>query len=260
MLVFNDESLWAIRYPEKESNDAEILPIRSGLGCTSRAGVILCGKYPIAATAAGITRLKFSASDTDFCQPEILSTGIREKLGKEFLENAILFWDEFRQELWVRNPSDSEGTVWICDPERELWVRFDHVPAKRFTRFRGSLGFADNTALYSFDEGELTDDGSIFSAEYLSHFLDLSSQTGTPKRSLRLSVTSHHEDNALSTSVETERGAKTLSLHTSSPYSNQPTRICRRMSPGRFRFLQYQIRYVGQGRCRIYSYSITANP
>jgi hypothetical protein len=32
------------------------------------------------------------------------------------------------------------------------------------------------------------------------------------------------------------------------------------MSPGRFRFLQYQIRYVGQGRCRIYSYSITANP
>ena len=260
MLVFNDESIWAIRYPEKDSNDAEILPIRSGLGCTSRAGVTLCGKYPIAATAAGITRLKFSASDPDFCQPEILSTGIREKLGKEFLENAILFWDEFRQELWVRDPSDSAGTVWICDPERELWVRFDHIPANRFFRLRGDLGFADSNGIYYFDEEELTDNGKVFSGEYLSHFLDVTSPTGAPKRSIRLSLATLHDEDSLSTRIETERGDYTLKLRSDTPFSENPVHFSKRVSMGRFRFLQYLITSVGQSRCRIYSYSITANP
>ena len=260
MLVFNDESLWAIRYPEKDSDDAEILPIRSGLGCTSRRGVTLCGKYPIAATAAGITRLKFSASDTDFCQPEILSTGIREKFGKEFLENAILFWDEFRQELWVRDPSDSVGNVWICDPEREIWVRFDRIPAKQFFRFGGALSFADSNGIYYFDEEEMTDNGKIISAEYLSHFLDLTSPKDAPKRSIRLCAVSQNDEDSLSTRIETERGDYTIKLRSGAPPTDKPVHFSRRMSMGRFRFLKYLITSVGQSRCRIYSYSITANP
>ena len=259
MLVFNDESVWSIGYPSSLSDDAEILPVRAGLGCTANGGVILGGKYPIAVTQAGIARLKFSGYDLDYCQPEILSAGIRNRFDKDFLRRAVLFWDKFRQELWVRDPNDSAGSAWICDPERDVWFRFDDVPAKRFFPFEGNVGFADETDLYCFEESLETDNGRDFTAEYLSHALD-SSRLSPPRRSLRLSVVAEKAEDALFTQIRTDRATKTLALSAQTPSPSVPTRFDRRLAMGRFHILQYLIVAAGQSRCRIYSYSLAANP
>jgi hypothetical protein len=258
MLVFNDESIWAIRYPEAESDDTEIFPIRAGLGCSSRGGVVLCGKYPVALTPAGIARLKFPTSNPDYCEVELLSSAIHERLGGDFLQNAVLFWDEFRQELWVRNPNDSDGTVWICDPERDIWFRFDGIAAKWFFLLNGNIGFADMTSIYYFQEDVMLDNGTAFSAEYRSHYFDFA-RLSAPSRSLRLSAVTENNGDSLSTCIQTDRGAKTLQLGTASAEAT-PISFDRRMEMGRFRLLQFLITAKGQSRCRIYSYSIAANP
>lgn len=259
MLVFNDDSIWSVRYPEAESNEAEIFPIRSGLGCASKGGVAMCGKYPIAATAAGIARLKFSSSDPDYCQPEILSADIRKRLDKDYLQNAILFWDEARQELWVRNPNDSVGYVWIFDPERGVCYLFDNIRARRFFLFEGCVGFSDSSGnVYYLDEATATDVGRPFTAEYLSHFQDLS-RMGAPRRSLRLSIVAENDGSGIVVNLLTDRGTKSLTF-TASQDSSAPVCFNRRLAMGRFRFLQYHIVATGKIRSRIYSLSIAANP
>ena len=262
MLVFNDESLWTIRHTdgEESEDDLEILPIRAGLGCASSGGVVLGGRYPIAATRAGIARLKFSTSNPNLCEPEILSSRIRNQLSREFLQRATLFWDEFRQELWAKDPSDSAGSVWICDPDRDAWFRFDGIRAKRFFLLDGNVGFAEERALCHFDEGTNTDNGEQIVAVYQSHYLDLCG-TGAPRRSIRVSVVTQHDRGELSTVIRTDRDTKEIPfLSASAASSSEPVRYERRLAMGRFRLLQCTIGAYGESRCRIYSLSITANP
>ena len=259
MLVFNDDSIWSVRYPEADSDEAEIFPVRSGLGCTSRNGVMMCGKYPIAATGAGIARLKFSSTDPDYCQPEILSANIREKLGREFLENAMLFWDESRQELWVRDPNDSAGSVWICAPERGIWFRFDNLFARSFFPLEGGIGFTEYQAVCVFDEQALNDGGAAITAEYRSHDLAIA-PVGAPRRSLRVSMVAQHHDNRIVANIQTDRGSCMLKLRGQAADSGSLTFYNRRATMGRFRFLQFVIAASNQKRSRIYSFSITANP
>ena len=259
MLVFNDESLWAIHYTEEGAeDDMEILPIRAGLGCASSDGVVLGGRYPIAATRAGIARLKFSTSNPNLCEPEILSAGIRNQHSREFLQNATLFWDEFRQELWAKDPSDSAGTVWICDPERDIWFCFNGIRAKRFFTLDGNIGFAEEYALCHFDEGTNTDNGEIFSAIYQSHFCDLSA-FGAPRRTLRVSVLTQNDKGRLASLIETDRGVKPIKFRSNSNTSDL-VHFERRLAMGRFRLLRYSFEIIGESRCRIYSLSIATNP
>ena len=259
MLVFSDESMWAIRYPEDHSNDAEIYPLRAGLGCTTPGGVVLGGKYPIVSTSAGVARLKFSASDPDFCETEILSSNIRNSLTQDYLQYAILFWDEFRQELWVRNILDPSGSVYIYAPERDVWFRFDNIHATRFFMLDGAIGFTNETAIFSFAETQKTDSGSVITAVYASHFLDLS-RMSAPRRSIRLSVVTQDDGNTLTTQIQTERASKAIQLRASTTTSGIPIRFDRRLAMGRFHILRYVISSGGQSRCRIFSYSIAANP
>jgi len=257
MLALSDESIWAISYPDASSNDADIFPIRAGLGCSSRGGVTLCGKYPVAVTPAGIARLKFSSSDPDYCEAEILSVDLRERFDEQFLKNAILFWDTSRQELWVRDPSDSAGTVWICDPERSVWFRFDGIHADDLFSLEGKISFTKGEEIFYLDESLETDNGVAFSAEYRSHNLAFASPH-TPKRSIRLSLIAENGGDGLSTRIRTERGEKELPLPSQSA-PNTPVFYDRRLAMGRFRLLQFSITSEGVSRCRILSYSIAAN-
>ncbi len=257
MLVMNDESIWAIRYPDKDSNDAEIFPIRAGLGCASRRGAILGGKYPIVATSAGIARLKFSASDPDYCQTEILSANIRRRMNAEFLKSAVLFWEESRQELWVRNPNDTENSVWICKPDEDTWFRFDDIQARFFFRFDGMIGFADWDGVCYFEESLETDNGIPFLAEYESHFITFP-HLHPPMRSLRVSIVAKVDTTGLAARIHTERTSKLFYLRDSQP-SISPVCYDRRLALGRFRLLQYTITSPGRGRCRVHSISIASN-
>lgn len=256
MLVFNDEHIWTIRYPDN-SDEAEMLPIRSSLGCSSENGVLVCEEYPIVVSEGGILRLRFYDNNPNFCETASISRTIEEHFDSEFLQNVILFWHKAKNQLWVRNTEESSGLVWIYDFERKLWFCFDGIIANRFFEMNGSVGFStDGGAICIFDEELNTDEGRAFSAYYQSHYLAFSTPEFA-KRALRLSLCAQSNGGVLSAEVETERGKKVFSLPKS--LSASPSFYDRRMSMGRFRFLQFRLSSADAARCRIYSFSIAAN-
>lgn len=258
MLVMNDESAWTVHYPEADSNEVEILPVRAGLGCAARRGVTVAGKYPVAITPAGIARLKFSDADFEYCDVEILSAGLRERFDGQFLTHATLFWDPFHQELWVRDPNDSAGSVWIYNPEREVWSRFRDIPARFFFPFEGKVGFADEDGVSYFDDTLVTDNGQEIGAQYVSHFL-AAGDPRTPKRSLRVTLVAEGVGDPLTTTIGTGGRSREIRFDSSPESLDAPVCFDRRLAMGRFRLLQFTIRCVGMSRPRIYSYSIAAN-
>lgn len=257
MMVFNDEGVWAIQYPDENSDDAEIIPIPSGSGCTSQNGAVPCGESIVTVSADGIMQLGFAANSFDRCTQEVISDPIRNRLDHDFLSRAVLFLDTSRNELWVRDPRDEEGTVWIYALERKLWVRFDGIHANRFFSYRGLVGFStDDGEICFFDEAMDTDGGEVFSADYQSHYLGLSNLV-IPKRTMEFSLAAYTDGGSLTAFLKTERTQKSFVL--TADKSDTPTFFRRRLSQGRFRFLQFRLTAVGAARCRIYSFALAAN-
>lgn len=257
MLVFNDENIWAIRYLNDLEDDAEILLLRSALGCASENGVLIFGEHPIAVSDGGVVQLTIRPSDPNFCDTSILSRKIERRLSKEFLNSAILFWHRSKHQLWVRSTSDSDGLVWIFDPERDLWFCFDGIRANRFFEMEGKLGFAtDDGEICFFEEDLDSDDGKAFTAYYQSHHLAFSNPEFS-KRSVRFSLCSVNNGGALSTEIETERGKKQFEIR--SERGGIPLFFDRRLAMGRFRFLRFRLSSANVARCKIYSVSIAAN-
>ena len=257
MLVFNDENVWTIRYTGNETEDAEILPLRSGLGCASEKGVGMCGEFPVAISESGIVQLEFSSGNSDFCQTELISGEIEKRFDSTFLTRAILFWHRAKNELWLRDPLDTEGLVWIRDMERKLWFSFDGIHANRFFETDGSVGFStDDGNIFVFDETLDTDNGVAVSAYYQSHFLGFS-KPEFAKRAIRLSLCSQTKGSTVTALVETERAEKSFALNGKN--SDAPSFFDRRLAIGRFRFLRFRLSADGAARCRILLFSLAAN-
>lgn len=257
MLVFNDQNIWAIRYPSDTEEDAEILPIRAPVGCSSPGGVILCDGRPVAVSGGGILQLRFPSDDPNLCDTTAISNQIAERLSAELLRRAILFWNRTRNQLWVRDPLDSEGLVWIYDLERKLWFSYDGILANSFFEWDGKVYFStDGGDVCYFDEASDTDNGEPISAYYNSHYLAFS-HPEFPKRSLRFTLCAQTDGGSISARLKTERGEKTFSF--SDDAQQIPSFFDRRLAMGRFRFLQFQLSSSTTARCRIYSLSIAAN-
>lgn len=257
MLVFNSDGVWAIRYPDDEKDEAEILPIPAGPGCTSANGVVSCGDSLVVVSADGIVRLRFSAGDPDRCTLEVISSPIRGRLDGDFLSRAVLFRDTSRNELWMRDPNDQEGTVWIYDLERKLWIRFDGIRANLFFPYGDEVGFGtDSGEICFFDEAMDTDGGASFTADYQSHYLGFSNPA-IPKRTMEFSLSAHTEGGSVTTLLESERMQKSFLL--TAAERDAPVYLRRRLSMGRFRFLQFRLTAAGAARCRICSFALAAN-
>ena len=256
MLVFNDENVWGIRY-SANSDDPEVLPIRSAFGCASKNGVLPCGDFLATVSDGGILRMDIRGDNLDICETSPLSRSIERRLDAAFLKSAILFRNRSNNQLWVRDPKEASGLVWICDADRSRWFSYDGIRANRFYEIGGKVAFSTESGdICFFDENLDHDDGAPFSAFYQSHYLGFS-HPQLAKRSIRLSVCAKALGGALTAEVVTERGSKSFVLRKNT--GDVPAFYDRRLSMGRFRFLQFRLSASDAARCRIYSLSIAAN-
>ena len=257
MLVLNDQNIWAIRYSNYTDEEAEILPIRAPVGCSSPRGAILCDGRPVTAGDGGILQLRFPSDDPNLCDASPLSWQISERLSTELLHRAVLFWNRAHNQLWVRDPQDTEGLVWVFDLDRKLWFCYDGILANHFFEWDGKVWFSTDAGdVYFFDETSDTDCGKAFSAYYVSHYLALS-HPEFAKRSLRLSLFAQPNGGTITTRLKTERGEKSFLF--SDNALQIPSFFDRRLAMGRFRLLQFRLSTDDSARCRIYSLSIAAN-
>ena len=225
-------------------------PVLSDTGCSSRGAAVQIGNDSVVINERGVCRLHATSSDPDNFSIKNLSACLGEKWSRNICKSACLFWDNTKQELWVRDLSEQEqGLVWIWNAELNEWYCFDNIHANFFTVYNGRLLFGTTDRLCLFEDSRLTDDNATFDAYYQSGYLSFDS-AHTAKRSLRASICAALESSDLHVTLDTERSTHSFSCHGKN--DSAPSLFDVRVAPGRFRFLRYRITCTGKSASKIY--------
>lgn len=258
LLVFNDRTMWSLRYPSTDAEAPEILLLRTGVGCSSLGGAILCDSDVVTVQENGITRITFKANDPDMCEIESLSIPIANKLSSAMLTRAILLWQRSVGELWVRDPNDSLGTVWIYSKNRKSWYAYSGLNASCLFEGFGTVGFGTPSGrLCLMDETFDTDAGEPIDAWYESLYLE-PDWPEAPRRIGRACLCADPNGSELDLTLESENGKQRFTL-LGGTRNGAPTIFDCRLHLGRFRLLRYKLSAVGTSRCRIHYLSLLAN-
>ncbi len=229
-----------------KSDAVECYPLSLGMGCTAFGQALMLEGDPIVINEGGIFRLHANASSPDEFYPIALCEQMPFLQDQTFLTGAISIYDHAHGELWFRDPSDTEGLVWVCHPERKQWYCFDGIPAYSFVNLDGHVGFINEKKVFLFDEELTTDDGAPIVALYKSAFLGFSSPESV-KRSLRFTLCGFGAEASLE--FESERHSRNFVLFNT---GNQEVPVCldKRTRFGRFRHLRFCLRDTGTTRSR----------
>lgn len=257
MLVFNDQSLWAIRHTDDQSDDTLICLLHAGIGCCALRGAIPCGENTVVVQETGITRLSFRIANPDICTAELISADISEQLSLEQLRNTVLLWRKSANELWIRSTADTQGLVWIYSAGQESWVCYDGIQAVCLFEHQGEVGFGSASgAVYLTDEALDTDSGQPFEAWYQSNYLCFSLPEFS-KRAIRATLCADTGGGKLCLRLESERASHTFELEGKGVET--PELFDRRLTTGRFRLLRFRISSAGSARIRVYFLSLAAS-
>lgn len=258
LLIFNSRTMWALRYPTQDADIPTVLLLRTGIGCSSVGGALLCDSDVVTVQEIGITRIHFDPNDPDLCTTESLSVPIANKLSQAMLTRALLFWHRSMGELWVRDPNDSLGTVWIYSGNRKSWYAYAGLNATCLFGCFGTVGFGTSRGqLCLMNEESDTDMGEPIEAWYESLYLE-PEWPEAPRRIGRATLCADPESNELDFTVESEHERQRFTLLGSNK-SGAPCIFDCRLCLGRFRLLRYKLSAIGRARCRIHYLSLLAN-
>ncbi len=244
VLAFWDRGASVIR-PSPEGDTVECYPLSLDMGCTVPDLTLSQNGDPIIINEGGIFRLRQVTGEPDRFLPTLLSEGMAFVHSKSFRESAICTVDSAHGEFWFRDPGNSEGLVWVLNPETLQWYCFDGLFASLFYSVDGRLGFASDNRLCLFDDAITTDGGKPFEAIYQSGFLCFSSPESV-KRSLRVTLCGFGAEAMLE--LESERKSRHYSIL--APDSSYPVCMDHRARFGRFRHLRFCLRDNGTRRSR----------
>lgn len=102
-------------------------PIVGMEGCDSPASMTYFDGIAYIATAEGIWRLPLREG-----KGAIISTPLGDRMDSETSKSAMLYYNEYRDELLVRDTLTSSEWLYIYDPARKIWVCFSDIAAKGF--------------------------------------------------------------------------------------------------------------------------------
>ena len=257
ILVMSDEALWGLSPTREDTDEMALQLLRSGMGCTSDEGALLFDDTPVSIWHSGILGWSIKENDQTSCSATLLSADISDHMTPSLVRNAILFRNKRKNELWVRDITDSDGTVWIYSFPQKRWFTFDSIHANCFFELNGAVAFADkNGGVCVFDDALSADDGKSIHARYQSHYLCFS-RPEIMKRAIRAALCANDEGNSIQLTLETERTKKTFSIV--GRKTTAPAYFDRRLAIGRFRFLRYSFSASGVARSRIHFLHISAN-
>lgn len=255
MLIFHDAGVWVARHPNALRDDMEITLYQSGIGCAAQDGAVSCRGTPIVLTPAGIGKIGLFSSDSDICTLTLISTDVADRFSESVLQNSIMRWFERDGALWIRTPTDTDGTVWVTDQNGSCWIRYTGIVANGLIDCGGNPGFTtDDGRIAQFDEGLTTDDGVPFEASYLGAFLDFS-QPEDFKRAGYVSLCADSGGARIALAIENDSG--TVEETFTGTDQTVPEFFGTRFGNGRFRFLRCRVTVSGVARTRIYSLSVS---
>lgn len=225
-------------------------PVLSDLGSRAKGSAVRIGNDVIVLNERGVCRLHATASDPDSLSVKNLSERLGASWGRELSKSTLLFWDSVRQELWIRDPSETfDGIVWIWNAALDEWYCFDGIHASFFTFCKNKLLFGSQSELCIFENGLRTDGDEIFCAYYQSNYTGFDSPHAV-KRALRAAISATVTDSELQLDLETETVRQ--SFFPKAQNQVAPSLLDVRFSPGRFRFFRYRITCMGERASKIH--------
>lgn len=231
-------------------------PLLQGIGCCVEGVNLSPEGDPILLNERGVLQISSTASEPDMFSIKDLSAGLPEVKALCAKRQTTVFHDPAHGELWLRDPDDTRGLVWVLRLSGKEWYCFESIRATFFCRIDGMSGFADGEgSLLLFDDDLCSDEGEPIQAYFKTDHLSFSSPE-LPKRGLRVALCGE-ERGVTQLSLETERGTQNQLIAANG--SSSPDLIDVRSAPGRFRFLRVCVSDTGCSRARYHRLALYAN-
>lgn len=158
LLIFTETGAWMADSSACGVEDHPVLSINSRAGVISRGAEARLGNQPCTVGEAEIYRWLSTTDELDESNAYSISEPIKERLPKEFFENARVFADTRRDELLFCSPALGDS-IYVYQSARSAWVRFDGISADYFVDCGTDIGFMSGNSLYVFDEALTCDYG-----------------------------------------------------------------------------------------------------
>lgn len=255
ILAFHKTGAVSVNF-DPENDSISVYPLLRGIGCCVNGVDLSVEGEPIILNERGILQLSSTVSEPDVFSQKELSGGLSEI--KELCKNpnTAVFYDTAHGELWLRDPSNEKGTVWVMRLSTKQWYCFDAINATFFCNVDGSPAYADEFGnLFVFDDDLFTDGGIPITATLETEFLSLS-YPELSKRSLRVSLCGVGRG-TVNLTLETEKQSKTYAFPEDD--SPNPSLIDLRAALGRFRFVRVRISDHGWQRSQYHRLALYAN-
>lgn len=150
LLILTDGDAWIANSTTTGLEEFPVMSINSSIGCSSEQAVALIGNDPVSVGRQAIYRWTSDTDEYSECNAYSISEPISDMLDTFFYQNARVFYDKRRDEIWLSDPT-SDGCVWIFSPKKDAWFRFERISATDFFDADGEVGFSDGYSLYIFD-------------------------------------------------------------------------------------------------------------
>lgn len=255
LLVFTSDRIWNLSF-EKEGIQAT-LSMRD-MGCASSHGVIPYESGVLAAMNGGIYYLTASPARPEDLFPERISLGIDDKFPTSFTDNVEFLRNFADGEIWMRDPTDTDGNIWVWNNECKDWYRFTGIDATFFFKKSGNIGFASGSDLFLFGRAESTDNGSPIDAHYKSAYIDFGDPSSI-RRSLRAMLYASPSKSDAHVLLETEQGERSYQFKTPS-YAKKLQLHDIRMHTHRYRFLRFTLSTAASHPIEFYRLDIYSKP
>lgn len=161
--------------------DTPAMPINTGVGCLNPGGVALCENDPVTISRDGIYRWTANTDERDESSAVKISAPLGDLMNRTYRESAFIFNYREKSEMWIGNPEDGEGRVFVYNYRTGKWYCFTNIHAERFFVYDGRIGFCCGGNVYLLDESS-DDCGREINAVYESGYTDM----GRPERDKRI--------------------------------------------------------------------------
>lgn len=254
LLVFTSDRIWSLAF---EKGEIKTTLATHEIGCSSPYGVMVDRDSVLAAMDDGLYRISASPARQDDLFLERLSVDIDEKFPDGFTEKVILMRNFAGNEIWMRDPSNTDGEVWIWNTDAKDWYRYNAINASLFFKRKENIGFAQGNSLLLFHRSCSTDNGAPISARYKSTYLDFDA-ADSPYRSMRAFLYSSPGNN-YQVWFETEREERSYMLSASSS-AKTPKFDDMRIGTHRYRFLRFTLSMSANKPTEFYRLDIYSKP
>lgn len=160
LLVFTEGDTWMANTALTGSESFPLMNINTSLGCASVLGAVTSKNSPFTVGKRDILQWNSDTDELNECNAFSISHPIKEKLSPDFFGEAVVYRDEYRNEIWFHNPNVS-GDIWIYNVDRKAWVRFSEIYATKFFDYDGEVGFVYQGSIYKFSSSMLFDYGQL---------------------------------------------------------------------------------------------------